>query len=367
MHAARKWLRYPFRRTRVPAAIPHTPTSPTQRQMAKLNFARRNTLLSSVALAATALLASITPVRAQPAHTYPSKPIRIIVAAAPGGSSDILARTIGQKLSEKWGQSVIVENKPGADSHVGAELAAKSAPDGHTLLLLDASTLTTGTSVYKKLNYDPARDFAPVTMVVFSPFALMVNPTLPVNTVQDLIAYGKANPDKLNFASPVTSIRLAEAQLSKATGVRMLNVPYKGGGAALLALQGGEANVSMLTMLATLPHMNGGKIKVLGVASSKRMESAPNTPTLAESGVADFVAGSWQGLLAPARTPHDIVMKLNAAVVEILNTADTKQKLTAQGAEVIANKPEEFAQFLRDDSAKWRKLIQETGLTFETQ
>jgi tripartite-type tricarboxylate transporter receptor subunit TctC len=324
-------------------------------------------LVAGAILGAAVALGLTGTALAQGAQTYPSKSIRIIVAAAPGGSSDILARTIGQKLTEKWNQPVIVENKPGADSNVGAEIAAKSPPDGYTLILLDVSTLTMGPSLYPKLNYDPGKDFAPITMVVFSPHALVINPSLPVSSVKELIAYDKANPGKLNFASASNAIRLAEAQLSKATGIQFLHVPYKGGAAALTALQGGETNITLNGLLATLPVIKGGKLKALGVASAKRMEAAPEIPTLIESGVPDFVTGSWQGLLAPAGTPPDIIAKLNSTVVEILNTPETKGKLVGQGADVVANKPEEFAKFLRDDTAKWTKLVKETGIKAEAQ
>jgi tripartite-type tricarboxylate transporter receptor subunit TctC len=331
-----------------------------------LSFCRRARAFATDAAAplaaVLALCASSDPAFAQAAQNYPSKPIRIIVAAAPGGSSDILARSIGPKLTDKWGQPVIVENKPGADSNVGAELAAKSAPDGYTLILLDVSTLTMGPLLYSKLNYDPVKDFAPVTMVVFSPHALVVNPSLPVNSVKELIAYGKANPDALNFAAASNAIRLAAAQFSQATGVKMLHVPYKGGAAALTALAGGETNIALNGLLATLPQIKGGRIKALGVASAKRMEATPEIPTVIEGGVPDFVTGSWQGLLAPAATPPDIVKKLNAAVVEILNAPDMKGRLTSQGADVIANSPEEFARFLREDNAKWTKVVKEAGI-----
>jgi tripartite-type tricarboxylate transporter receptor subunit TctC len=313
-----------------------------------------------MAVCAIALFAS--GVHAQGAQSYPSKTIRIVVAAAPGGTSDILARSIGQKLSEKWGQPVVVENKPGADSNLGADYVAKSPPDGYTLILLDLSTLTMGPSLYAKLGYDPAKDLAPITMIVFSPHALFVHPSVPVSNVKELIAWGKANPGKLNFASPSSATRLAQEQFTIATGVEMLTVPYKGGAAAIAAIAGGETNVSLNGLLATLPHIKGGKVKGLAVASTKRMEAAPELPTVIEGGVPDFVTGSYQGLMAPAKTPPDIIKKLNATVVEIINTPDMKAKLTGMGAEVIGNSPEDFAKFLRDDTAKWTKVAKQAGI-----
>ena len=324
-----------------------------------------NATLRVARLIVAIALPSIACVAQAQAPAYPNKTVRIIVAAAPGGTSDILARTIGQELSKKWGQTVVVENKPGADSNVGADFVAKSPPDGYTLILLDMSTLTMGPSLYKKLSYDPAKDFAPITMIVFSPHALFVHPSVPANNVQELIAWGKANPGKLNFASSSNAIRLAQAQLSLATGVDMLHVPYKGGAASITAVAGGEANVSLNGLLATLPHIKGGKVKGIATASSKRMEASPDLPTIIEGGVPDFVTGSWQGLLAPANTPPDIVKKINADVVAIIKSPEMKAKLTAMGADVIGDSPEDFAKFMRDDTAKWSKVAKQAGINPE--
>jgi tripartite-type tricarboxylate transporter receptor subunit TctC len=299
---------------------------------------------------------------AQDAKSFPNKPVRIIVAASPGGTSDILARTIGQKLTEKWNQQVIVDNKPGADSNVGAEIAARSAPNGYNLLLLDVSTLTMGPSLYAKLNYDPGKDFAPVTMIIFSPHSLTVHPPLPANSIKELVAYSKANPGKLNFASSSNATKLAVARLNSETGMDMLIVPYKGGAAAMTAVVAGESNVMMASLLSTMSQIKSGKLKPIGVASARRMEATPNIPTLIEGGVPNFVTGSWQGLLAPAGTPPDIVKKINAAVVEVLKAPDMKAKLEGDGAEVVANTPEEFAKFLRDDTASWTKVVKDAGI-----
>jgi len=315
-----------------------------------------------VVIAALMLGLFATGAAAQGAQGYPNKTVRIIVAAAPGGTSDILARAIGQELSKKWGQTVVVDNRPGADSNLGADLVAKSAPDGYTLILLDISTLTMGPSLYTKLGYDPAKDFAPITMIVFSPHALFVHPSVPANNVKELIAWGKANPGKLNFASSSNAIRLAQAQFTMATGVEMLHVPYKGGAASITAVAGGETNVSLNGLLATLPHIKGGKIKGIAVASKKRMEAAPDLPTIIEGGVPDFVTGSWQGLLAPAGTPPDIIKKINGAVVEVINTPEMKAKLTGMGADVIGDSPENFAKFLREDTMKWAKVAKEANI-----
>jgi tripartite-type tricarboxylate transporter receptor subunit TctC len=313
-----------------------------------------------------ALLATAPAALAQAAaQNYPSKPVRIIVAAAPGGTSDILARMIGQKLSEKWIQPVVVENKPGADSNVGAEIVARSPADGYTTLLLDVSTLTMGPALYPKLNYNPRTDFAPVTMVVFSPHALAAHPSLPANNVKELIAFSKANPGKLNFASSSNATRLAAARLNMEAGLDMTIVPYKGGAQSLTAVTGGESNVTMNSLLSTFSHIKGGRIKALAVASAKRMESAPEIPTIIEGGVPGFITGSWQGLLAPAGTPPEVVKKLNAAVVEVLRTNEIKTKLVDQGAEVVGDSPEEFTKFLREDTDKWTKVVKDAGIKIE--
>lgn len=328
--------------------------------MPQLPFTRRAALGAAVACAIAA-----TPWPAFAQAVFPNKPIRIIVAASPGGTSDILARMIGQKLTDKFNQSVLVENRPGADSNVGADAVAKSPADGATLLLLDVSTLTMGPSLYPKLSYNPRTDFAPVTMIVFSPHALAANVSLPVNNVKELIAWSKANPGKLNFASSSNATRLAAARLNLATGMDMMIVPYKGGAQSLTALAGGEANISMNSLLSTMPHLKNGRIKALAVASERRMEAEPAIPTVQEGGVRDYVTGSWQGLLAPAGTPPDVIKKLNAVVVEILRSPEISAKLVGQGAEVVANTPEQFAAFLREDTDKWTKVVKDANIKVE--
>jgi tripartite-type tricarboxylate transporter receptor subunit TctC len=302
---------------------------------------------------------------AQSAANYPNKPIRIVVAASPGGTSDILARTIGQKMTEKWNQAVVVESKPGADSNVGADYVAKSPADGYTLLLLDVSTLTMGPSLYPKLTYNPRTDFAPVTTIVFSPHALTAFGGLPASNLKDLIAYSKANPGKLNFASSSNATRLAAARLNLATGMDMQIVPYKGGAQAMTAIAGGESNVTMASLLSTIPHLKNGRIKPIAVASERRMQAEPNIPTIQEGGVRDFVTGSHQGLLAPAGTPPEIVRKLNAVVVEILRSPEVSAKLAGQGAEVVADTPEQFGAFLREETDKWSRVVKEANIRIE--
>jgi tripartite-type tricarboxylate transporter receptor subunit TctC len=324
---------------------------------------RRRHFLSSLA-SATLIAAMPGSLHAQGAQTYPSKPIRIIVPFAPGGTSDVLARSIGQKLTEMWGQPVVVENRPGAGGNIGAEAVARAQPDGQTLLMIDIGTLTISPSLFPKLAYDPIKDLAPVTIVAVSPHALVVHPSVPATTVQELIAYAKANPGTLNFANPGngTLIQLAGEQFKALTGITMTQVPYKGGAQALVGVMGGEVHMTLNGMLATLPHIKSGKLRALAIASTRRLEAVPDLPTISEAGVPGFESGSWQGLLAPAGTPKDIIAKLNTAVVGILNAPEMKQQLVAQGTEVVANSPEQFAAFLRDDLARWTKIVKDTGI-----
>ncbi len=301
---------------------------------------------------------------AQGAQDYPVRAIHIVVPFAPGGTSDVLARAIGQKLTETWGQPVVVDNRPGAGGNIGADSVAKAVPDGYTLLLLDMSTLTIGPSIYARLSYNPLKDFAPVTAVAASTFVMAVNPALPINSVKQLIAYGKANPGKLTFASSGigTSVHLAAEQFRLMTGIDMTHVPYKGGAAALVGVIGGEVSVTLQGLIATLPHIKAGRLRAIAVGSAKRSPAAPELPTIAESGLPGYQAGTVQGLLAPGGTPRDVVQKLNAAVVRILNTPEMKERLASQGAEVIGNTPEQFAAFIRDDTEKWAKVVKEIGL-----
>ncbi len=313
-------------------------------------------------IAAAALLVAAAPAAMAQTPAFPSKPVRIVVPFAPGGTSDILARSIGQKLSEKWGQPVVVENKPGADGIIGVDLAAKSAPDGYTLVLVDISAITMAKSLYAKVPFDPAKDFTPVTMVAFSPHAIAVHPSVPANTIKELIAWSKANPGKINHGFGGGANRLAAAQFKAATGIEMLDVPYKGGAAAITATTGGEVNFLVNGLLATLPHIKGGRIKGLAVSSEKRVAAAPDLPTVIESGVPGFVTGSWQGLLAAAGTPPEIANKIQADVKAALADPELAGRLTAQGADIIANSPADFSKFLAGELTRWAKVAADAGI-----
>ena len=298
------------------------------------------------------------------AQNYPSKPLRIVVPFAAGGTSDILARALSPRITEAWGQPVVVENKTGANGNVGAEFVARSAPDGYTFLLSDVGALSINPSVYPDMPFDPAKDFSPIIMVSYSPHVLAVHPSVPANNVKELIAYAKANPGKLNFANSGTggAPHLAGVEFAARTGVQWVYIPYKGGSAAVTDVIAGNANVLFNGMLATYPSVKGGRLRGLAVSSAQRVPSAPELPTVAESGLPGFETGSYQGLLAAAGTPRDIVLKLNAELTRILNTPDMKEFLAKQGTEVRSGPPEALGTFIANEKARWAKVVKEAGI-----
>ncbi|MGZ5033328.1 MAG: Bug family tripartite tricarboxylate transporter substrate binding protein [Usitatibacter sp.] len=321
---------------------------------------------------AASLLSLLLPAFAQypdraSAQAWPSKPVKIIVPYPPGGTSDILARSVGQKLTETLGQVVVVENKPGATGNIGADFVAKSPPDGYTLLLADIGSLAISPSVSASLPFDPVKDFAPVVMVAYSPHLLAAHPSVPANTVSELIALLKAKPDSLNFA--VSGIgganHLAGIDFAARTGVKWTYVPYKGGSQAITDVMAGHAQVLFNGMLATYPAVKDGKLKAIAISSAKRFAAAPDIPTVAESGVPGFETGSWQGIVAAAGTPPEVVKKIHASVTAILATPEMKEKLIASGAEVRPQSPEQFGAFIRDEKARWAKVVKESGAKFD--
>jgi tripartite-type tricarboxylate transporter receptor subunit TctC len=312
-------------------------------------------------------LAALTLAGAAFAQAWPQKPIKIIVPYPPGGTSDILARSVGQKMSELYGQPVLVENKPGATGNIGADFVAKSPPDGYTVLLADIGSLAIAPSVVPTLPFDPVKDFAPVAMVAYSPHLLVVHPSVPVKDAKELIALGKSKPDSLNFA--VSGIgganHLAGIDFAQRAGIKWTYIPYKGGAQALTDMVGGQSQVMFNGMLATYPFVKDGKLKVLAISSAKRFSAAPDIPTVAESGMPGFETGSWQGIVAPAGTPPEIVRKLHATVMGILNTAEMKERLDKAGAEVLPMSPEQFGQFIRSEKYRWAKVAKESGAKFD--
>jgi len=301
------------------------------------------------------------------AQTYPSKPIRIIVPYAAGGTSDILARQIGPKVSEAWGQPVVVENKPGANGNVGADFVAKSAADGYTLLLTDLGGLVISPSVYPQLPFNPSKDFSPVVMVSYSPHVLAVHPSVKASNVKELVALAKAQPGKLNFA--VSGIggapQLAGIEFAQRMGVQWAYIPYKGGSDAVAAVAAGQADVLFNGMLATWPTVQGGRLKAIGISSARRVPSAPDTPTVAEQGLPGFETGSFQGVIGPAGMPRDAVSKLNAALIKVLNSEEMKERFARQGTEVRTGTPESLGAWMSSEQAKWAKVVKESGAKFE--
>jgi tripartite-type tricarboxylate transporter receptor subunit TctC len=301
------------------------------------------------------------------AQTYPSKPIRIIVPYPAGGTSDILARAIGPGITAALGQPVLVENKPGSTGNVGADLVAKSPPDGYTVLLADIGSLAISPSIFPTLPFDPVKDFAPVLMVAYSPHLLAVNPALPARDVKELIALAKAKPGTLNFA--VSGVgganHLAGVDFALRTGIKWTYIPYKGGAQAITDVVGGQADVLFNGMVATYPMVKGGKLKALAISSSKRFAAAPDIPTVAESGLPGFETGSFQGIVAPAGTPPEIVSKLHQTITKILASPEMQERLATAGAELRPGSPADFGVFIRDEKARWAKVVKESGEKFE--
>jgi tripartite-type tricarboxylate transporter receptor subunit TctC len=305
-------------------------------------------------LAAVTLLFGISSAGAQP---YPSKPIHIIVPYPAGGTSDILARALGPGITAALGQPVIVENKPGSTGNVGADFVAKAPADGYTLLLADIGSLAISPSIFPTLPFDPVKDFAPVVMVAYSPHLLAVNAALPAKDVKELIALAKAKPGALNFA--VSGIgganHLAGVDFAMRTGIKWTYIPYKGG----------QADVLFNGMLATYPMVKGGKLRAVAISSTKRFAAAPDIPTVAESGLPGFETGSFQGIVAPAGTPQDIVNKLHQTVTRVLATPEMQERLVTAGAETRPGSPADFGAFIRDEKARWAKVVKDSGEKFE--
>jgi tripartite-type tricarboxylate transporter receptor subunit TctC len=301
------------------------------------------------------------------AQGYPTKPVRIIVAQAPGAQSDIFARLLGQKLSESLGQSVISDPRPGAGGAIGAELAARAAPDGHTLLMGTNSTHGSNPALYAKLPYDPIKDFAPITLTVGTPYVLTVHPSLPVMTLKQLVAFAKSKPGQLNYASAGngSTHHLCGELLKSMAGIDIVHVPYKGGPPATLAVLGGEMSMHFSSISALQAHIKSGKLRALGVTTPKRSSLLPDVPTVSEAGLPGFEMLSWFGLLAPAATPKAIVSRLNAETVKVLSTPDMRSAIAAQGSEVMSGSPEQFSDYIKSEITRITKIARAAGIKAE--
>ena len=295
---------------------------------------------------------------------YPSRPIRIVDPFPPGGPSDIVARSISPRLGEALGQTVVVDNRGGAAGVVGCEIVAKAAPDGHTLLLGPSGALTIQPTLSSKLPYDPRRDFEPVTQLTSGPQVIAVNPSVPARSIPELIALAKAKPSQLNYASggAGTANHLAAEVFKLASVVNIVHVPYKGTGPALASVISGETQMIISSLLPALPHVKSGKLRALAVTSTSRSAAVPDVPTAAESGLPKFETSSWHGILVPARTPRAIVTRLHDEVVKVLNLPDVRERLTAQGLNVVASTPQAFAGHIKSETEKYARVIKQVGI-----
>jgi len=318
-------------------------------------------------LCALAILAGAFVVPNADAQSYPDKPIRMISPYAPGGGSDALARILGQKLYEAWGQPVVVDNRPGGGGILGAETVARATPDGYTLLVTPSAVLTINPHLYSTLRYDMFRDFAPVTMASNSPYLLVVHPKIPVASVKELIAYAKANPGKLNYSSSGSgsSTHLAGVLFNQVAGVDIVHIPYKGAAPAIVDLLAGNIQLRFSSVVPVLPHVKSGRLRGIGISSAKRYAPLPEIPTISESGLPGYAVESFYAVVAPAGTPRAIIAKLNAELVRNLKSAEVAAHMAADGAQVIGSSPAELASALREDYARWAKPVRDSGARVE--
>jgi tripartite-type tricarboxylate transporter receptor subunit TctC len=291
---------------------------------------------------------------------YPSRPIRIIDAFVPGGPSDILSRLLGQKLTESWGQPVVVENRGSAGGIVGTEMASKAAPDGYTLLLAAQAPITINPSVYLKLPYDPLRDFQPVSQISSAAYLMVVHPSVPAKSVPEFIAVAKAKPGQLNYASTGANNLLSMEQFNYMAGVKTVNIAYKGTGQAVQALLAGEVQVFIISPLVGLPQVNAGKLRAIGVTGLKRSPTLPDVPAVAET-LPGFESIVWHGVVVPSKTPKPIVSKLAQELIRIAKLPDVRERLSSQGLDVVGSTPEEFSAAVRSEVAMFAKLVKQIG------
>lgn len=298
------------------------------------------------------------------ANGFPSKPVTLVVPFAPGGPTDAMARTLANAIKPVLGQTMLVDNKPGAGGNIGADLVARAEADGHTLLFGTSGPLAINVSLYNKIGYDPLKSFAPILRLGHLPNVLVVHPSVPAQNVKELIAYAKAQPGKLSYASSGNgaSSHLAGVLFNLRTGSEIQHIPYKGTGPALNDLLGGQVSMSFTDVLTALPHIKAGKLRILGVTSANRSRSLPDVPTLMEQGVPDFDVSVFFGVVAPAGTPKDVVQRLNSALSQVLQQPEVRQGLTAQGLEMASDlAPEQLASFLQKEVPKWREVVKASG------
>jgi len=323
----------------------------------------------TTALAAVLCICSLSRAQtpASPPSAWPAKPIRVLVGAPPGGTSDILVRLVGAKLTETWGQQVISDPRPGANGNIAVEMLTRAAPDGYTMMLMDIGNLAISPSMYTKLPFDIIRDIAPVATVTFSPYLLTAHPSVPVKTVAELIALAKKNPGKLNVPVGLGSaIHMSTLELQQRVGTKWTYVPTKGGQSSVVAVMTGDGDFLMMGVIQTWVHVKSGKLKLIAVSSAEREPTFPNVPTMAETpGLEGYAAGSWQGIIAPAKTPPEIVTKTYNEVKRIIALPDVSEKLTSLGSRPQAKTPQEMGQWLASEKDKWAKIVKESGYKVE--
>jgi tripartite-type tricarboxylate transporter receptor subunit TctC len=315
-------------------------------------------------LPANSLLAAATLAAAgAAAQPYPAKPVRIVVGVPPGGTTDVVARLVGQKLAEQMGQQVIIDNRGGAGGNIGADLVAKSPPDGYTLFLATIGTMTINPHLYRKMPFDTLRDFAAIAQLTSMPQVLALHPSVPARSLRELVALGKANPGKLNFASggSGTAIHLAGELFKAMTGVQMEHIAYKGSAPAMTDLLGGQVSLMFDQIVTAMPHVQTGRLRALGVTTARRSAIAPDLPTLAESGLPSYEIATWHGLLAPAGTPAEIVTRLAGETAKALQATDVRDKFASQGVDAVSGTPDQFAAFMRSELGKWAKVVKASG------
>ena len=320
--------------------------------------------LSTVVCAGLALLITAGGSNAQP---YPTKSIRLIVPFAPGGSTDALARAVGQKLGDNFGQQIVVDNRTGANGNIGTDMAAKASPDGYTLLMAFDATMVINPSAYSKLPFDPVKDFAPITKVAALPLILVAHPSFPANNVKELIAYAKQKPD-INYSSSghASTPHLAMLMFEQRTGTKFTHIAYKGGGQAVIDVLAGQVPLLATAIPTVQAHLKSGKLKAIALTSAKRHASLPDVGTFAEAGITGFDVSAWYGLLAPAGTPKPIITKLHDEVVKILATSEMKERfLTTIGGDPVGGTPEQFAADIKTDIARWAKIVKDSGIRIE--
>jgi len=298
------------------------------------------------------------------AQGYPAKPIRIVVGFPPGGGNDIIARMVGAKMQEAWGQPVVIDNKPGANSIIAAEFVAKSAPDGYTLLVNATGGMSVNPVLYAKLPYDSLRDFVPISMVGSFPLVLVVHPSVPANSVQELVAYARANPGKLNYSSGSTAFQVASEMFKQMTGTDVRHIPYKGSAASITAVIAGDVQMTIVDTPPLVPQIKAGRVKALGVTSAKRSASMPEVPALAET-VPGYEMVLWIGVFAPAGTPGEVASKLNAEVVRIVRLPEVRATLDAMGVEPLGNTSAQMAEWIRRETAKYGPVVKAANIKAE--